>query len=310
MRRALRFVSLLFVVAGGLAQEPASVSDVADRPQLHTIFAVSKTVYLKDEQLRQALMACPALQRSGASLTALSDDADVLIEVHRPFLTFDWTYTVTQRGALLASGKVVAFDGAAAAPKLAESIGQALYGPSAPSVKQTFTGAARYRGGTLDQVTQGGRVRLTLAGEQLQIMYAGGPNPVVYAAPAASVTVGWQGIRKIRHSAADKWWDFWTLGEASKQRARGEKVEKINFSCDAEDCIGALMWVPVVLGTGEVLELFGKEAHVIALCWVDGGDFHRADFEMSGQEMKQFLIALRTANPQVVIPPAREISLP
>ena len=49
---------------------------------------------------------------------------DVVITIDRPLFTYTFTYKITNRsnGVLLASGKVTAFDGYAAAPKLAERI--------------------------------------------------------------------------------------------------------------------------------------------------------------------------------------------
>jgi hypothetical protein len=50
--------------------------------------------------------------------------SDVVIEIDRPIFTYTFTYQVTDRstGIVLATGKVTAFDGNAAAPKLAGKI--------------------------------------------------------------------------------------------------------------------------------------------------------------------------------------------
>lgn len=50
--------------------------------------------------------------------------ADIIVEVDRPLFTYTFTYQITNRsnGIVLATGKVTAFDGNAAAPKLAERI--------------------------------------------------------------------------------------------------------------------------------------------------------------------------------------------
>ena len=52
------------------------------------------------------------------------DIADIIIEIDRPLFTYTFTYQITSRsnGIVLATGKVTAFDGNAAAPKLAERI--------------------------------------------------------------------------------------------------------------------------------------------------------------------------------------------
>jgi hypothetical protein len=50
--------------------------------------------------------------------------ADVLVHIDRPLFTYTFTYQLTHRssGVVLAAGKVTAFDGNAAAPKLARRI--------------------------------------------------------------------------------------------------------------------------------------------------------------------------------------------
>jgi len=50
--------------------------------------------------------------------------ADVIIAIDRPLFTYTFTYTMMHRGngIILASGKITAFDGNFAAPKLAERI--------------------------------------------------------------------------------------------------------------------------------------------------------------------------------------------
>ena len=50
--------------------------------------------------------------------------ADIVIDIDRPLFTFTFTYKITDRenGVLLASGKITAFDGNAAAPLLTARI--------------------------------------------------------------------------------------------------------------------------------------------------------------------------------------------
>jgi hypothetical protein len=50
--------------------------------------------------------------------------ADVIIDIDRPLFTYTFTYKITNRsnGGILATGKVTAFDGNSAAPKLAQRI--------------------------------------------------------------------------------------------------------------------------------------------------------------------------------------------
>ena len=50
--------------------------------------------------------------------------ADILVEIDRPLFTFTFTYEIIDRasGIVLATGKVTAVDGNAAAPKLAARV--------------------------------------------------------------------------------------------------------------------------------------------------------------------------------------------
>ncbi len=50
--------------------------------------------------------------------------ADIYIDVTRPFLTFDWEYKMidNRTGTVVGSGKVIAWDGPAAAPQLSAEI--------------------------------------------------------------------------------------------------------------------------------------------------------------------------------------------
>lgn len=92
-----------------------------------TVFVSSNTSYFEPVQLQNALRKRSEFEAWEMAIIDAwdkSDVADVIIEVDRPVLTFIFTYKVTDRstGVLLASGKITAFDGNAAAPLLAERI--------------------------------------------------------------------------------------------------------------------------------------------------------------------------------------------
>ncbi len=89
-----------------------------------TIFVESHTIYLKGNHLQDALYTRPELREWGVRLVDDRQKADLYIDVTRPFLTFDWVYKIIQNrsGAVLATGKVVAWDGPIAAPQLASEI--------------------------------------------------------------------------------------------------------------------------------------------------------------------------------------------
>ena len=89
-----------------------------------SIFVESHTIYLKGNHLQDALYTRPELREWGIGIVDDRQRADLYIDVTRPFLTFDWVYKMidNRTGAVLATGKVVAWDGPIAAPQLASEI--------------------------------------------------------------------------------------------------------------------------------------------------------------------------------------------
>ncbi len=101
------------------AMEPTNVLG-----SCRTIFVESHTIYMKGNLLQDALYTRPEIREWGIRVVDDRQAADVYIDVTRPFLTFDWVYKMidNRTGAVLATGKVVAWDGPIAAPQLAAEI--------------------------------------------------------------------------------------------------------------------------------------------------------------------------------------------
>lgn len=112
------------------AEKSARIAAKSPRALLshaQTVYIESDTTCFDSIQLQNALR-----KRSEFDTweMAIIDDynkrnvADVIIEVDRPLFTFTFTYKITDRsnGILLATGKITAFDGNAAAPLLARRI--------------------------------------------------------------------------------------------------------------------------------------------------------------------------------------------
>jgi len=112
------------------AEESAKIAESNPRTLLsraHTIYVSSDTDFFEEVQLQNALR-----DRSEATAWQLAivdgwdkrSIADIVIDIDRPLFTYTFTYKVTDRrtGIILATGKVTAFDGNAAAPKLAAKI--------------------------------------------------------------------------------------------------------------------------------------------------------------------------------------------
>ena len=89
-----------------------------------TIFVESHTIYLKGNLLQDALYTRPEIRDWGIRVVDDRPSADVYIDVTRPFLTFDWEFKMidNRTGAVLGTGKAVAWDGHIAAPQLAIEI--------------------------------------------------------------------------------------------------------------------------------------------------------------------------------------------
>ena len=93
----------------------------------HVLFIHSDTDYFEEAQLQNALRKRSEMDTWQLAIVdgwSKRDVADILIEVDRPLFTYTFTYKITDRntGIILATGKVTAWDGNAAAPKLAERI--------------------------------------------------------------------------------------------------------------------------------------------------------------------------------------------
>ncbi len=116
-----------------------SAQIAANNPQValagvKIFFVSSSTSFFSSVQLENALRKRAEFSTWQMALLdgwEKSKIADALIEVNRPLFTYTFTYKITHRGTgvILASGKITAFDGNAAAPKLAgkiiEEIGKA-----------------------------------------------------------------------------------------------------------------------------------------------------------------------------------------
>jgi hypothetical protein len=102
-----------------------------------TIFVESHTIYLKGNLLQDALYTRPEIRDWGIRVVDDRPSADVYIDVTRPFLTFDWEFKMidNRTGAVLGTGKAVAWDGHIAAPQLAVEIVKVFRGarPLPPS---------------------------------------------------------------------------------------------------------------------------------------------------------------------------------
>ena len=101
------------------ATEPQLIMRVA-----RTIFVRSKSVFLKSEWLEEELHKRPEFAALGLTIVRDRKKADIEIEINRPPFTFIYGYTLTnpETSVMLTDGKVTAFDGTVASPKIAKEI--------------------------------------------------------------------------------------------------------------------------------------------------------------------------------------------
>ena len=112
------------------AAEAARIAETSPKALLsraRILYIYSSTDYFETVQLQNALRKraeVDAWQLAMVDGWDKRDVADTQIEIDRPLFTWTFTYKITNRstGILLATGKVNAFDGNAAAPMLAERI--------------------------------------------------------------------------------------------------------------------------------------------------------------------------------------------
>jgi len=116
------------------AEEAARIAETNPKVLLRRariVFVDSSTSFFDAVQLQNALRK---REEFGAWQMAIIDGwdkrnvADVMINIDRPLFTYTFTYKIINQsnGILLATGKVTAFDGNDAAPKLAQRIIQEL----------------------------------------------------------------------------------------------------------------------------------------------------------------------------------------
>lgn len=112
------------------AEESARIAAANPKSVLRTartFHTWSATEFFDDVQLQNALRKEKDFDHLGLAIvdgSTSNNYSDVVIRIDRPLFTYTFTYQLTNRsnGLVLATGKVTAFDGNVAAPKLASRI--------------------------------------------------------------------------------------------------------------------------------------------------------------------------------------------
>ena len=102
-----------------------------------TIHIRSKTIYLKPKLLEDELLKLPEFRGLGLKIVSAPLEADLVVDVTLPFLTWTWTYVVTHQASAtpLGNGKIREITAGPASVKLAKDLVkrlQELRAPTAP----------------------------------------------------------------------------------------------------------------------------------------------------------------------------------
>jgi hypothetical protein len=112
-------VSAANTVVRGTGNEPDTILRSA-----RSIFVESHTIWMKGNLLQDALYTRPEIREWGIRVVDDRNEADIYVDVTRPWLTYDWIFKMIspKTGMVLGEGKVTAIDGPAAAQRLAIDI--------------------------------------------------------------------------------------------------------------------------------------------------------------------------------------------
>jgi hypothetical protein len=107
----------------------ASVSAIGATPEsilraARTISVSSMTMFLKPDQLEDELRKRAEFEAMGLAIVKDATKADLMIDLDRPVFTYTFTYSLSSADTrvVVASGKVIAFDGNFAAPLIAKEL--------------------------------------------------------------------------------------------------------------------------------------------------------------------------------------------
>ena len=107
--------------------------------QFRTIYVRSKTVWMKDEVIKNALRQTPEFKSLGLVIVENAKVADALLVTDRVLFTWDFTYSLSHQNTsiVLASGKFTQIDGITAANTIAKDVLKRVKAARAPVVEKS-----------------------------------------------------------------------------------------------------------------------------------------------------------------------------
>lgn len=275
--------------AGRIAEEiikrlaPVRASDTRPPADVlrtfRTLYLESHTVYLKSDEIHSALRQLVPLSTWGVELVPEQKGADLVITIHRPFLTYDWEYRIYHpaSGRQIGNGTIVAWDGPEAAPLLAAAIGNHL--GSARAGGESREPAPRLPAAT-DQAHQWKAV--------LQSGYGLQPGTALTVAVVGGMMVGVEGQRvAFSVPAADM--VAVTYDESVKDVPRAWWTVRDPSAAGR----GSLILVPAAQAGGQPPS--GGETHYVTIAWQDSGRLRELQLQLKPSDCQSLLAELRTA---------------
>jgi len=250
--------------------------------QFRSLSIHCRTVWMPAQEMEKALQRRGELKYWGVSVVPKGQHADLIIEIDRPLMTYEWTFQMarSETKADLGSGKVTAIDGPSAASLLADEIVRLITAvrPVKVAPGETFAAPpgrqwkAVYVGGS-ENVPKDSRVDVSVTQESVLVAPRGAST--VSISTRDVVAMGFISSVKNPREPWDKfWWEDLRIGESGS---------------------GALVLAPVI-AVGEVLLQAGQTVHhYIRLDWVEDNLHHHAVLCTEDREHETLLPELEAA---------------
>ncbi|MBZ5723232.1 MAG: hypothetical protein LAO03_23080, partial [Acidobacteriia bacterium] len=281
---------------GILPKRFVAYADLARKFESEKTFSIhSSTVWFEAPDLEKALKQRPEFSGWGYELVNPYRQPDLTIEVNRPLFTWDWTFSIQDREGdrSLASGKVTAISGPAAAPQLAKAIVGAIAnarGLPASMQRQFDQALAETKVRTWDVRHISGQSYLK-SGEKVQLavgqntVFARGGDNILFSVPVEDL-LQFSYSSNLRDRSV-KWFEGW-------EKAGSFVASDIGH--DPQAAMGALLimlpMIAVEYGGGELLKGFSTSDHFLILNWKDPSGVTTATFQGDEKQIREICAEL------------------
>ena len=272
--------------------------ELARRFEAAQTFSIhSVTAWFDEKNLEQALQQRPEFSGWGYLLIGalpLGEKrlADLTIEINRPLFTWDWSYSIRDQSTnkSLASGKVTAISGAAAAPILAKAIVGTIANSRGlpPLMQRQFDQALReirFRSWDIRHVSgqrqleSGKRIKLALGQNTI---FAREGDDILFSVPVNDL-LQFSYSSNLRDRSV-KWFQAW-------DKAGNALFGNMGVGDDPGGIMGAMIvggsWLAVEYGVGSILKGSTTTDHFLILHWRDVSGVTTTTFQGSKQDVRE-----------------------